>query len=275
MSIQVDRLHFSYRSKQVLTDITFSVEEPSLLCLLGPNGVGKSTLFRCMLGLLTGYSGSITAEGHHIRKLAPAQLARLVAYVPQSHSPAFSYSVQDMVLMGTASHFSLMSSPGRKERGLADEAMERLGILHLRERSFLELSGGERQLVLIARALAQQARILFMDEPTANLDYGNQLRVLQRVKELTRDGYTVIQSTHNPDQALLFADQVLAMKDGRVFAWGTPGEVMNGELLKELYGVDIALEQLYGGAVSVCIPGFAVPAGAVGDGKRKLAGVSG
>ncbi len=275
MSIRVDRLTFSYRSKQVLTDIAFSLEEPSLLCLLGPNGVGKSTLFRCMLGLLTGYSGTITAEGQNIRRLNPAQLARLVAYVPQSHSPAFSYSVLDMVLMGTASHFSLMSSPGRKERGLADEAMERLGILHLRERSFLELSGGERQLVLIARALAQQARILFMDEPTANLDYGNQLRVLQQVKELTLDGFSVIQSTHNPDQALLFADQVLAMKEGRVFAWGTPGEVMNAELLKELYGVDIAMEKLYGGAVSVCIPGFAVPAGAVGGGERKLADVSG
>lgn len=264
MSIQVSQLRFSYRSKQqVLHDITFRLDQPSLLCLLGPNGVGKSTLFRCMLGLLNGYTGEITAAGQDIRKLNPAQLAQLVAYVPQSHSPAFSFSVQDMVLMGTASHFSLMSSPGKKERRLADEAMDRLGILPLRERSFLELSGGERQLVLIARALAQQARILLMDEPTANLDYGNQLRVLQRVKELTHSGYTVIQSTHNPDQALLFADQVLAMKDGRVFAWGPPGEVMNEGLLKELYGVDISLERLFGGAVSVCIPRFAVPAEAL------------
>lgn len=260
MSIQVNQLHFSYRNKEVLHNITFSLEQPSLLCLLGPNGVGKSTLFRCILGLLNGYTGEIMAAGRNIRQLAPAQLAQLVAYVPQSHSPAFSYSVQDMVLMGTASHFSVMSAPGRKERQLADEAMDKLGILSLRHRSFMELSGGERQLVLIARALAQQAKVLLMDEPTANLDYGNQLRVLQRVKELTRTGYTVIQSTHNPDQALLFADQVLALKEGRVYAWGPPDQVMDEGLLQKLYGVDISLERLYGGAVSVCIPRFAVPA---------------
>lgn len=259
MSIQVNRLHFSYKSKEVLHDIAFSLHEPALLCLLGPNGVGKSTLFQCMLGLLSGYTGEILAAGQDIRRLTPAELAKLIAYVPQSHSPAFSYSVRDMVLMGTASHFSAMSSPGKKEQQLADEAMERIGILPLRERSFMELSGGERQLVLIARALAQQARILLMDEPTANLDYGNQLRVLQCVKELTRSGYIVIQSTHNPDQALLFADQVLALKNGRVYAWGPPGQVIHEALLQALYGVDISLEKLYNGAVSVCIPRFAVP----------------
>lgn len=255
--MEVESLCFSYKHKQVLQDVSFTPPENKLLCLLGPNGVGKSTLFRCMLGQLTGYSGSIGINGREVRSYSPAALARCVAYVPQSHHLVFNYSVTDMVLMGTTSRFSALSVPGRNERLLAEQAIEMLGITALADRSFLQLSGGERQLVLIARALAQQARILIMDEPTANLDYGNQLRVLDRVKGLTRDGYTIIQSTHNPDQALLFADSVLALYDGRMIAFGHPREVINEELLRCLYGVEIRLEPLYEGKVSVCIPAFA------------------
>lgn len=258
MSICVERVSFSYRSKQVLQEVSFAQLQPGLLCLLGPNGVGKSTLFRCMLGLLPGYTGHIRINGSDARHLSAAELASHIAYVPQSHSPAFSYSVMDMVLMGTSSRISVFSVPGRKERRLAEEALELVGITGLSGRSFMHLSGGERQLVLIARALAQQARILIMDEPTANLDYGNQLRVLDRVKRLTQSGYTIIQSTHNPDQALLFGDQVLALREGRVFASGVPSEVIHEELLQSLYDVDIQLERLYEGRISVCIPRFAI-----------------
>jgi iron complex transport system ATP-binding protein len=258
MSIDVKQLIFSYRKKQVLQDISFTLPRQSLMCVLGPNGVGKSTLFQCILGLLTKYSGQIRIDGEDVRGFSPSSLARRVAYVPQSHSPAFSYSVMEMVLMGTSSHFSVMSVPGKKERQLALDALEKVGIAGLSSRSFMHLSGGERQLVLIARALAQQARILIMDEPTANLDYGNQLRVLNSVKQLVQSGYTVIQSTHNPDQALLFADTVLALHNGRLYAYGEPHQVITEELLHTLYGIDIRLEELYEGKISICIPRFAI-----------------
>lgn len=258
MSIQVEGLGYAFKKKQVLSDVSFEQQPGSLLCLLGPNGVGKSTLFRCMLGLLPGYTGRIMINGRDARECSAGELARQVAYVPQSHAPAFSYSVLDMVLMGTSSQFSLLAVPGKKQRLLAAEALEQVGIAHLASRSFLHLSGGERQLVLIARALAQQARILMMDEPTANLDYGNQLRVLACVKELTRTGYTVILSTHNPDQALLFADQVLALSDGRVCAYGPPDQVITEELIEALYRVQIRLERLHDNQIAVCIPRFAI-----------------
>lgn len=258
MGLCVERLSFSYRKKKVLEEISFEQREHSLLCLLGPNGVGKSTLFQCILGLLSGYSGQILIRGRDARTYSSSELARQVAYVPQSHAPSFDYTVMDMVLMGTSSRFSVLSIPGRKEREVAEQALDKIGIAELRDRSFKRLSGGERQLVLIARALAQQARILIMDEPTANLDFGNQLRVLRSVKELTRSGYTIFQSTHNPDQALLFADTVLALHNGRVLAFGEPRKVLHEELLRRLYGVEVCLEQLYNGKVSVCIPEFAI-----------------
>lgn len=258
MSICVERLSFSYKKERVLDNITFTQQRGSLLCLLGPNGVGKSTLFRCILGLLPGYTGEIVIDGRKASALPPRELARHVAFVPQSHASVFDYSVMDMVLMGTSAGFSLFSVPGKKERLIAQQALEQVDISRLGERRFMELSGGERQLVLIARALAQQARILIMDEPTANLDYGNQLRVLSRVKLLTQSGYTVMQSTHNPDQALLFADTVLTLQNGRISAFGPPRDVLNEERLRSLYGVDINLAQLYDGKISVCIPRFAL-----------------
>lgn len=258
MSLCVERLSFSYKKEQVLDNVTFAQQGSSLLCLLGPNGVGKSTLFRCILGLLPGYTGEIVIDGKNARTLPPRELARHIAFVPQSHAPVFGYSVMDMVLMGTSASFSVFSVPGKQERLIAEQALEQVGISRLGGRAFMELSGGERQLVLIARALAQQARILLMDEPTANLDYGNQLRVLSKVKQLTQAGYTVIQSTHNPDQALLFADTVMTLQDGRVTAFGPPRDVLDEERLHSLYGVDISLARLYDGKISVCVPRFAI-----------------
>jgi len=258
LSIAVENLCFAYKKRQVLFDVSFSLDQGAMLCVLGPNGAGKSTLFGCMLGLLPHYSGAITINGQSAREYRARELAREISYVPQSHSPAFNFSVNEMVLMGTSSQVSPFNQPGKREQAMALEAMERVGIANLADRGFLHISGGERQLVLIARALAQQARVLIMDEPTANLDYGNQLRVLSQVKSLVREGYTIIQSTHNPDQAFLFADRVLCLWNGRVLSCGTPDEMLDEGLIKTLYGVDIELQRLYGGRVSVCIPKFAI-----------------
>lgn len=253
MSLDVKDLSFSYGSHQVLHGVTFAAKEGENMTLLGPNGVGKSTLFRCILGLLPGYTGEVLLHGRPLRGLRAAALARHIAYVPQSHYPSFNYSVQDMVLMGTTAQVGSLFSPGTAQKQASREALERLGIAHLRHRGYMHISGGERQLVLIARALAQNARVLVMDEPTANLDYGNSLRVLEQIRTLAAEGYTILQSSHNPDHAFLFAHRVLALQAGRVAACGPPAEVLTPALIRDLYGVDVQVEHLAGG-VTLCVP---------------------
>lgn len=156
--------------------------------------------------------------------------------------------------MGTTAQTGRFASPGKKEIKLAEDAMERLEISHLRDRGYGNISGGERQLVLIARAIAQQAKVLVMDEPSANLDFGNKIRVMQTVKKLTTDGYSVIQSTHDPDQAFLYSDKILALHDGGVLAWGSPKEVMTSELISKLYHVNVEMCSLKEDEIRVCIP---------------------
>jgi iron complex transport system ATP-binding protein len=249
MTINVRELSFSYGPRRVLDGVSFDAADGEMLCVLGPNGVGKSTLFNCMLGLSRPESGDIFFDGRPIREFGARELARNIAFVPQSHAPTFNYSVFDMVLMGTTARVGGVSSPGESEIASAEDAMDRVGISHLRARGYMQISGGERQLALIARALAQQASVIIMDEPTANLDYGNQLRVLMRVKELSREGFTIIQSTHNPEHAFLFASRVLALIGGRSAALGDPREVVTEELIESLYNVKVRLSTDENGAV--------------------------
>ena len=254
MSIIVEALSFSYESERILSDVNLTAERGELVSILGPNGVGKSTLFRCILGLLKGYDGSIRIDGADSRNMKAAELSKRIAYIPQSNYPAFNYSVLNMVMMGATSRLSAFSSPGKAEREAAYEALSRLGVGGLAEKGYVNLSGGERQLVLMARALIQNAKILILDEPTANLDYGNQLKVMERIRELTDSGYTVIQSTHNPEQAFMFSHKVAAMKDGRMIAIGAPKEIMTERLMEELYHADIRVCSLYDDKVRVCVP---------------------
>ena len=254
MSFKIEDLHFSYGDHEVLKGISYETELGEFISVLGPNGVGKSTLFRCMLGLLEPTGGKVTIDGRDIRTMTAAELSRSVAYIPQSHNPVFNFTVFDMVLMGTTAQLSRFASPGKQQEHLAEAALERMGIAHLRNRGCGNISGGERQLVLIARAIAQQAKILVMDEPSANLDFGNKLRVMKTVKSLTEDGYTIIQSTHDPDQAYLYSDRILALYGGKVLAWGTPQETISNSLISTLYGVDVEVCSMRGDEIRVCVP---------------------
>jgi len=254
MRMRVEDLHFSYGSHEVLKGISFGVEDSGFVSLLGPNGAGKSTLFRCMLGLLEPSAGTVHICGRNIRNMPAAELSHRVAYIPQSHTPVFNFSVFDMVLMGTTAQLPRFASPGKKQKELAEAAMERMGIAHLRNRGCGNISGGERQLALIARAIAQQAKILVMDEPSASLDYGNKLRVMETVKSLTADDYTIIQSTHDPDQAYLYSDQILALYDGMILACGTPRDTISSDLISTLYGVDVEVCSMHADDVRVCVP---------------------
>ena len=251
MSIAVQKLSFSYGAHRVLSDVTFTASEGALLAVLGPNGVGKSTMFRCMLGLMNDYTGTVAVNGTAIRTLSARQMARRIAYIPQSYYPTFHYSVLDMVLMGTAHQLSPFALPGSEQTDIARQALAQVGVEHLAARSFHRLSGGEQQLTMIARALAQQAGILVMDEPTSNLDFGNQLRVLSCIQRLAADGYTVLLSSHNPQHALTYADRILALIDGKGAADGSPRDVLTEALLMQLYGVQTSIVDTADGRVIV------------------------
>jgi iron complex transport system ATP-binding protein len=254
LSVEVSNLSFSYGDRLIIDKINFYVEDGQLISVLGPNGVGKSTLFRCILGLLRDYTGKIFLTGKDIKKLSTGEMAKLIAYIPQSHYPSFNYSVFDMVLMGTAVQISSLSSPGKKQIELVNRALDKMGIYHLKERGYMQISGGERQLVLLARALVQEAKILVLDEPTSNLDFGNQIKVMLQIKNLAKEGYTIIQSTHNPDQTFLFSDKIIAMKGGRIIKYGKPDDIISNDLIQSLYDVDVEIQSLYDDKIRVCIP---------------------
>ncbi len=241
MRIRTENLCFSYGSTPILKNIDFRAHESSLVAVIGPNGAGKSTLFRCILGFLKGYSGSIFIDDRNIREMNRTEIAGKIAYIPQTTVPVFNYDVIDIVLMGTTGSLKLLESPGAKQVEAAEKALRELGIESLRNRGFGRISGGERQLVLVARALVQNAKILIMDEPTANLDYGNQYKVMAKIKELAAGGYTIILSTHNPEHALLFADKSFVIQNGEFVAAGSSADVLNEEMMRRLYGVDVRI----------------------------------
>ncbi len=254
MSIEVEHLSFSYGHHAVLKDITFDIPDGCLVNVLGPNGVGKSTLFRCILGLNAHYEGCVWVNGKDMKQLSIKERAREISYIPQSHAPVYDYEVIDVVMMAAGRDLKLFANPGKAERSRAYQALERVGIEAFAHRMYTQISGGEQQLVLIARALAQQARTIVMDEPTSALDYGNTVRVLSCVKQLAREGLSIVQSTHDPDHAFLYSDKTLVLKNGRVEAYGSPKSVITSGLISDLYRIDVEVNSLYGDKVRVCVP---------------------
>lgn len=244
--IEVNQLSFSYGNHAVLKNLTFSIEAGKLISLLGPNGVGKSTLFRCLLGLNKVYTGTIQVNKADIKTLSTRKMAETMAYIPQSHVSTFNYSVVEMVVMGTAHRVSKFSTPSISDYEKAYDALDQMNMRSYAERYFNKLSGGEQQMVLIARALAQQAKILLMDEPTSNLDFGNQLRVMEKIKMLAEKGYTVIQSSHNPQHAMMFSDEIMALYAGEITAKGIPSEVVTKDLLETLYQTNVEILEVKG-----------------------------
>ncbi|HEV3008971.1 MAG TPA: ABC transporter ATP-binding protein, partial [Burkholderiales bacterium] len=189
--LTVDRLAFGFPGRTIGRDVSFTLGGGEVMCVLGPNGGGKTTMFRTVLGLLEKHSGSVQLEGQPLESLPRAEIARRVGYVPQGHAAYFAYTVREFVLMGRTAHLGVFASPAKKDFVVAERALESLGIAHLAEKPVTEISGGERQLALVARALAQEPRLLVLDEPTASLDFGNQVRVLERICALGGSGIAI------------------------------------------------------------------------------------
>jgi iron complex transport system ATP-binding protein len=239
-AVDISGVCFGYPGQQQLLDgITLSVSQGESVCLLGPNGSGKTTLLRCVLALEKVHAGSVRINGHNAHTLSRRLLAREVAYVPQATSVVFPFSVLDIVLMARTSYLDHLAVPSKADAEAAMRSLEQVGIAHLSDRPLQQISGGERQLALIARALCQNARVVVMDEPTASLDYGNQIRVLKIVAELQQAGYAVIMSAHNPDHAFMVATHAAILKKGRLIAYGEPRDIITTESLSALYGAPI------------------------------------
>ncbi len=234
----------------VLDGINLALGAGEILCLLGPNGSGKTTLLRCLIGALHAERGSVRINGES--DAAPRRRARQLAYVPQAAGDS-ALTLLDTVLMGRTPHLRPLALPGRHDEYLARSALARVGIAHLAARPFNRVSGGERQLALIARALAQQPRLFMMDEPTASLDLGNQVRVLRTIRDLAADGMTVLVTTHQPEHALLLGARVATIAHGRIAASGAAIDVLRAETLTALYGtsVDVLSQQ---GIPVACVP---------------------
>jgi iron complex transport system ATP-binding protein len=245
-----------YGKKIVVKDVSLTVESGEIICILGPNGVGKTTLFKSILGHVDLLSGQVLLDGKDIKKMTRQGVAKKIGYVPQAHTPPFAFTVRDVVLMGRTAHVPLFSSPGAKDYSIVEESLEVVGMSHLADKIYTEISGGERQMVLIARALAQKPQFLIMDEPTSNLDFGNQIRVLQQIKKLAKGGLAVVMTTHSPDHVYMCANKVVVIKNcDEVLIGGAKG-VLTSDLLSELYGLPVNITEITveGKKIAFCVP---------------------
>ena len=258
MSVEVNSGTFAYeKGRPVLMDVSFSAEAGEVVAILGPNGAGKTTLLRCMLGFLTWQGGFTRLEGRLLTEWKRYDLWKHVSYVPQAREPAFSYRTEDMVLLGRSPYLGNFSVPGKKDLKIAEQAMETAGITHLIGKNCSEISGGELQLVLIARALAAQPKLMILDEPESGLDFRNQLVVLELLKKLSREeGLSVIINTHYPDHALRIADHSLLLYANNVHLFGKTEHILTAENMQEAFQVDIAIrrEQIDGQEYPAVIP---------------------
>lgn len=237
--IRVRAATFRYGQREVLKGLDLDVYRGEVLSILGPNGCGKTTLLRCIGGASTALSGSVRFGDADVGSLPPPARARKIGFLFQEHTPTFPLVVRDVVIMGRAPHLSVFGSPGPGDFAMADEALERVGMMHLKNRPYTQVSGGERQLVLLARTLVQKPDVILLDEPTAHLDFRNQVLTLRIIRSLAADGLTMVMTTHDPNHALWFGGRAALMKEGRFVAVGPASDVITDATLSATYDTDV------------------------------------
>ena len=257
MLLDIQNVYGGYGSNDIVKGVSCSADAGDILCLVGPNGCGKTTLFRLLLGSLPVTQGKILIDGKDAASLSPKERSRLIAYIPQYHTPVFHYSVLDIVAMGRAPYLSGMQSPRAADRKLAFDALEKVNAAHLANSKYTALSGGQRQLVLIARTICQNARIFVMDEPAANLDYANHQLLMDVVADLSKMGYCIVMSTHSPEHPTSIGSKVLLMCNGQTAGFGTPDVVITPENMEKVYGIEMDVATFtdrYGVRRTICLP---------------------
>ena len=232
--------------RQILNDINFSVDQKEILSILGSNGVGKTTLLKCTLGLLNWKSGVTTIDGKDVRQMKHSELWQNIGYVPQAKLSAFAYTVDEMVLLGRNSHLKMLEQPGTKDREIAEKCIERIGIGYLKGKLCSKISGGELQMVLIARALAAEPKLLILDEPESNLDFKNQLIVLETIKNLRdEEGISSIVNTHYPEHAISISDKALILNRDGSSVFGAADSSIAEHHLEKAFGVNVKIKDFY------------------------------
>jgi len=246
--ISLTGLRFSYNGsgKPVLQDLSLEIPDSAVTAILGPNGCGKTTLLHVLLGILRLQEGTVHFGGRLRQELTRGEVSRLMGLVPQDERIPFEFTVSEYVLLGRAPHMGLLQTPGRQDRAAAARAIEDVGLSALRRRVVTTLSGGERQLAVLARSLAQGPRILLLDEPIAHLDLANRARILEVVRGLANQGVAIVLTTHDPNAASAVADHVVLLREGKVVTAGPVGAVLTGEHLSETYGLAVEVEIVRG-----------------------------
>jgi iron complex transport system ATP-binding protein len=254
MKLTVNELGFHYKNgRDIFSNLTLEYETPKIMCILGLNGTGKSTLLKCIAGENRSTAGEILIDGRPAASFRPRELAKKIAYIPQNHYPTFPFSVMDVVLMGRTSHIGYLSVPGQRDKDIALEKLEQLKILHLKDKAYTDISGGERQMVMIAAALAQEPELLLLDEPTAHLDFGNQYRFIKIAAELSEKGMGIIMTTHTPDHAQTLGGMTAILDSGRLKVYNDADEAITSERMEQLYGIPVTLVLI--GENKYCLPG--------------------
>jgi iron complex transport system ATP-binding protein len=254
LTLEVKSLAFSYGNGPIFEDVSFSLRRGEVMCILGPNGAGKSTLIKCIAGILKPAAGSVSIMEEDTASLGAGGIARRIGYVPQQNEVVFPFTVLDFVMMGRAPHLSMFASPGAKDKEIAKKSLATVGLSSYAERPLASLSGGQSQMVLIARALVQQPSLLLLDEPTSHLDFGNQILVLETVQKLASTGMSVLMNTHMPDHAFLVGSRAAALTGGRLVAVGEVETVVTSKIMSSVYGIKVAVTEIENLRRKVCLP---------------------